>query len=132
MPLFPQTVKLSVEFFSRRDALLLSLVSTYVVRERLSVMHEPVGVVENLVQILRFTPTRTVHPPPEMKIVRESKSEGPSLHPPPPENEKCPEWYGKSENVGPSLPPPPENWKRENHTWRLNQYPRWVPSSFYF
>ena len=28
------------------------LVSTYVVCERLSVMHEPAGVVENLVQIL--------------------------------------------------------------------------------
>ena len=34
----------------------LSLVSTYVVCERLSVMHEPAGVVEILVQILQFTP----------------------------------------------------------------------------
>ena len=33
-----------------------SLVSTYVVSERLSVMHEPAGVVENLVQILQNTP----------------------------------------------------------------------------
>ena len=33
-----------------------SLVSTYVVCERLSVMHEPAGVVEILVQILQFTP----------------------------------------------------------------------------
>ena len=32
------------------------LVSTYVVCERLSVMHEPAGVVENLVQILQNTP----------------------------------------------------------------------------
>ena len=32
------------------------LVSTYVVCERLSVMHEPAGVVEILVQILQFTP----------------------------------------------------------------------------
>ena len=34
----------------------ISLVSTYVVCERLSVMHEPAGVVENLVQILQNTP----------------------------------------------------------------------------
>ena len=34
----------------------LLLVSTYVVCERLSVMHEPAGVVEILVQILQFTP----------------------------------------------------------------------------
>ena len=32
------------------------LVSTYVVCERLSVMYEPAGVVEILVQILQFTP----------------------------------------------------------------------------
>ena len=32
------------------------LVSAYVVCERLSVMHEPAGVVEILVQILQFTP----------------------------------------------------------------------------
>ena len=32
------------------------LVSTYIVCERLSVMHEPAGVVEILVQILQFTP----------------------------------------------------------------------------
>ena len=32
------------------------LVSTYVVCERLSVIHEPAGVVENLVQILQNTP----------------------------------------------------------------------------
>ena len=34
----------------------ISLVSTYVVCERLSVMHEPAGVVEILVQILQNTP----------------------------------------------------------------------------
>ena len=34
----------------------LFLVSTYVVCERLSVMHEPAGVVEILVQILQYTP----------------------------------------------------------------------------
>ena len=33
-----------------------SLVSTYVICERLSVMHEPAGVVEILVQILQNTP----------------------------------------------------------------------------
>ena len=33
-----------------------SLVSTYIVCERLSVMHEPAVVVENLVQILQNTP----------------------------------------------------------------------------
>ena len=36
-------------------------------------MHEPAGVVENLVQILQFTPIlqyRIPPPPPEMKIVR--------------------------------------------------------------
>ena len=42
-----------------------SLVSTYVVCERLSVMHEPAGVVEILVQILRFTPILNLAPPPE-------------------------------------------------------------------
>ena len=35
-------------------------------------MHEPAGVVENLVQILQFTPILQyrIPPPPEMKIVR--------------------------------------------------------------
>ena len=33
------------------------------------------------------------------------------VYPPPPENEKCPDLDGESENVGPSLPPP-QNWKR--------------------
>ena len=45
------------------------LVSTYVVCERLSVMHEPAGVVEILVQTLRNTPYSEVGseytPPPE-------------------------------------------------------------------
>ena len=40
------------------------LVSTYVVCERLSVMHEPAGVVENLVQILQFTPILQYRIPP--------------------------------------------------------------------
>ena len=45
------------------------LVSTYVVCERLSVMHEPAGVVEILVQILQNTPilkySFRILPPPE-------------------------------------------------------------------
>ena len=49
------------------------LVSTYVVCERLSVMHEPAGVVEILVQILQNTP-----------ILKYS-----FRIPPPPENENC-------------------------------------------
>ena len=48
------------------------LVSTYVVCERLSVMHEPAGVVEILVQNPQNTPYSEVQntPPPKMKIVR--------------------------------------------------------------
>ena len=50
----------------------LFLVSTYVVCERLSVMHEPAGVVEILVQNPESTGTlRTVEyplPPPPLKI----------------------------------------------------------------
>ena len=70
----------------------ISLVSTYVVCERLSVMHEPAGVVEILVQILPEYPLfwSTVSeypPPPKMKIVRESKSK--SFRIPPPPNENC-------------------------------------------
>ena len=73
------------------------LVSTYVVCERLSVMHETAGVVEILVQILQNPPYSEIQfqntppenencqrvqvrefqntPPPKMKIVIESKSE---------------------------------------------------------
>ena len=40
------------------------LVSTYVVCDRLSVMHEPAGVVENLVQILQNTPILKFRIPP--------------------------------------------------------------------
>ena len=40
------------------------LVSTYVVCERLSVMHEPAGVVEILVQILQNTPILKYRIPP--------------------------------------------------------------------
>ena len=45
------------------------LVSTYVVCERLSVMHEPAGVVEILVQILRNTPYSEAPPPPPRKLM---------------------------------------------------------------
>ena len=44
------------------------LVSTYVVCERLSVMHEPAGVVEILVQILQNTPILKFRIPPLPKI----------------------------------------------------------------
>ena len=49
------------------------LVSTYVVCERLSVMHEPAGVVEILVQILQNTPYSelgTEYPPPNENCYR--------------------------------------------------------------
>ena len=50
----------------------LLLVSTYVVCERLSVMHEPAGVVEILVQILQNTPilkySFRIPPPPKWKL----------------------------------------------------------------
>ena len=60
------------------------LVSTYVVCERLSVMHEPAGVVEILVQILQNTPILKFRiPPPKMKIVRESKSKSFKIPPSP-------------------------------------------------
>ena len=49
-------------------------------------MHEPAGVVENLVQILQNTPYSEIqfqNTPPQMKIVRESKSESFRISPPP-------------------------------------------------
>ena len=45
-----------IQIFFGLEIKSISLVSTYVVYERLSVMHEPAGVVEILVQILQFTP----------------------------------------------------------------------------
>ena len=66
------------------------LVSTYVVCERLSVMHEPAGVVENLVQILQFTPIL------QYRI------------PPPPGNENCQKSWHFDFSVA-EYPPPPEN-----------------------
>ena len=46
------------------------LVSTYVVCERLSVMHEPAGVVENLVQNSTVYPYSAIQNTPPLKIVR--------------------------------------------------------------
>ena len=66
------------------------LVSTYIVCERLSVMHEPAGVVEILVQILQFTPilnlVQNTPPLKKIKIVTESKSKSFRI---PPQNENC-------------------------------------------
>ena len=67
----------SMELFYNFDegAASTYLVSTYVVCERLSVMHEPAGVVEILVQILHNTPilkySFRIPPPPKMKIVKD-------------------------------------------------------------
>ena len=69
---------------------LYSLVSTYVVCERLSVMHEPAGLVENLVQILQNTPIL------QYRI------------PPPPENENCQKSWHFDFSVSEYPPPPPE------------------------
>ena len=71
-----------------------SLVSTYVVCERLSVMHEPAGVVEILVQILQNTP-----------ILKYSFR----IAPPPPKNENCQRSWHFDFSVSeypPPLPPP--------------------------
>ena len=67
-----------IKVFSVSDGKYLAclLVSTYVVCKRLSVMHEPAGVVEILVQIQGEYPYSEIqNTPPPMKIVRESKSE---------------------------------------------------------
>ena len=62
------------------------LVSTYVVCERLSVMHEPAGVVEILVQILQNTPILKfrIPPPPNENCQRVKVREFQNT--PPPEN----------------------------------------------
>ena len=66
-----------------------SLVSTYVVCERLSVMHEPAGVVEILVQILPeypYSELGTEYSPPPWKL---SKSPNLRVSETPPPNENC-------------------------------------------
>ena len=88
-----------------------SLVSTYVVCERLSVMHEPAGVVEILVQILQNTPI--------LKYSFLKLSEILALwlfsfriHPPPPENWNLGRsWHFKTFQFHnpPTHPPPPPN-----------------------
>ena len=67
-----------------------SLVSTYVVCERLSVMHEPAGVVENLVQNSTVYPYSAIQntPPPKWKL-----------------SEILALWLFSCR-----IPPPPENW----------------------
>ena len=91
------------------------LVSTYVVCERLSVMHEPARVVEILVQILQNTP------------ILKYSFRIPSPLPPllPPEN-----WnLGRSWHFDFSVseyPPPPENWNlgRSLHfDFSVSEYP---------
>ena len=92
-----------------------SLVSTYVVCERLSVMHEPAGVVENLVQILQFTPILQYRIPPPRKLklrqILALCDFSSADYPPPPEN-----WnLGRSWNFVifqvQITPPPPRKWK---------------------
>ena len=89
------------------------LVSTYVVCERLSVMHEPAGVVENLVQILQNTPILKyrIPPPPKWKL-----SEILALWlfsfripPPPPNWNLGRSWHFVTFQFQ-NTPPPPENW----------------------
>ena len=90
------------------------LVSTYVVCERLSVMHEPAVVVEILVQILQNTlysekQFQNTPPPPKVKILRDSKSESFRI-PPPPENwNLARSWHFKTFSFRiPTTPPPPQ------------------------
>ena len=97
---------------SNDPVLSVLLVSTYVVCERLSVMHEPAGVVENLVQILQNTPILQYRiPPQKMKIVRDplhfdfSVSE----YPPPPRKLKFRQILALCDFSISEYPPPPEN-----------------------
>ena len=86
------------------------LVSTYVVCERLSVMHEPAGVVEILVQILQNTP-----------ILKYSFR----ITPPPPENENCQRSWHFDFSVS-EYPPPKknENCQRSLHfDFSVSKYP---------
>ena len=75
-------------------------------------MHEPAGVVENLVQILQFTPILQyrIPLPPEMKIVRNIGTLTFQLqNTPPPENRNLGRpWHFVIFLV--QITPPPENW----------------------
>ena len=120
-------------------SLVLLLVSTYVVCERLSVMHQLAGVVENLVQKSQFTlfwdlvPQNTP-PPPENWNLGISwhfmtfqfwpvENTPPSPPHPPPEN-----WnvflgifqFWPVENT----PPPPENWNL-GRSWHFKTFQFW-------
>ena len=92
------------------------LVSTYVVCERLSVMHEPAGVVEILVQILQNTPIlkysfRIPPPPSKMKIVRDLGTLTFQFQNTPPPNENCQRSWHFDFSVSEYPPPPPQKWK---------------------
>ena len=128
--------------FSRLSRLTVWLVSTC---ERLSVMHEPAGVVEILVQIqgeyplfwnteypppwkLSESPSPSTEYPPKMKIVRESKSKYRIPPPPmkivreskskyriPPPNENCQRVQVWVQNT----PPPPKSGKLQISNFRI-------------
>ena len=142
-------------YYHFRTAASTLLVSTYVVCERLSVMHEPAGVVEILVQILQFTPyseVGTEYHPPQMKIVRvqiqefqntpysEVGSEYPHPHencqsPNPRVSEYPPPRLWKFRSPNPSRfripPPPPRKWKlSESPNPRVSEYPCILLSRF--
>ena len=76
-------------------------------------MHEPAGVVENLVQILQFTPILQYRipppPPPEMKNCQKSWHFDFSVaeYPPPPGNENCQKSWHFDFSVA-EYPPPPK------------------------
>ena len=84
-----------------------SLVYTYEVCERLSVMHELAGVVEILFPILQNTPysVATTEYPPEMKIFPESKNQSPRI-PPSPKMKMFQNWMETSKLKSPRIPPP--------------------------
>ena len=88
---------------------LQSLVSTYVVCERLSVMHEPAGVVEVLVQILQNTPYSEIqfqNTPPKKWKLSESPSLRVSEYTPPLENWNLGRsWHLMTFSVSEYLPP---------------------------
>ena len=63
------------------------LVSTYVARERLSVMHDLAGVVENLVQNSESAPLSEQTLPSPLKILRVPHSQNRPPSPPPPKIE---------------------------------------------
>ena len=99
------------------------LVSTYIVCERLSVMHEPAGVVEILVQILPeypYSELGTEYPPPQWKL---SESPNPRVSEYPPQNENC-----QRVQIWEFQNTPPPQWKlSESPSPRVSEYllPKW-------